>query len=31
MTEYTIVGMVEVAHILKLLNPKLRLKKQLAT
>jgi hypothetical protein len=31
MTEYTIVGMEEVAHVLQLLRPKLRLKKQLAT
>jgi hypothetical protein len=31
MTEYTIVGMEEVANVLQLLQPKLRLKKQLAT
>lgn len=31
MTEYTIVGIDEVAHVLQLLKPKLRLKKQLAT
>ncbi len=31
MTEYTIVGMDQVAHVLQLLKPKLRLKKQLAS
>ena len=31
MTEYTIVGMDEVAHVLTLLKPQLRLKKQLAS
>lgn len=31
MSEYTIVGMDEVANVLQLLRPKLRLKKQLAT